>query len=325
MDKLVIRKATSCDREAVLRIHDHVYDGHDYLPAYYDHFLSSSDFIPFVMIYDGKIVGFEVIQVVDDGQTQVGRAGRINPKFERQGLIKRFSAWLDEWRIKNNIRRISFTASDANPAVTRPSFQQRNRHVLTKQQPLYCVNVQEISIHPADIEQAKQLQTVSGETLSTYFKSREISSYLSQQGYMIIDMVPLKMTDSNIPFMNGPKGYTTCVSDIRVKDGKCSGLLSFGTTFTIQRPPVHCNLDIFGTDTRTLKEHIIRHLTVIRSKFEGVIGVLVLVQEDFDLQKLDSVFQKFGVKRTIWYDSTYPNLKYSQLYLYYRDFHPSKY
>ena len=52
----MIRKATSGDREAVLRIHDHVYDGHDYLPAYYDHFLSSSDFIPFVMIYDGKIV-----------------------------------------------------------------------------------------------------------------------------------------------------------------------------------------------------------------------------------------------------------------------------
>lgn len=56
MDKLVIRKATAGDREAVLKIHDHVYDGHDYLPAYYDHFLSSSDFIPFVMVYDGKIV-----------------------------------------------------------------------------------------------------------------------------------------------------------------------------------------------------------------------------------------------------------------------------
>ena len=56
MDKLEIRRATEEDKEAVLNIHDHVYDGHDYLPAYYDHFLSSKDFTPFVMIFDGKIV-----------------------------------------------------------------------------------------------------------------------------------------------------------------------------------------------------------------------------------------------------------------------------
>ena len=57
----MIRQATPADKEAVLRIHDHVYDGHDYLPAYYDHFTSSSNFIPFLMIYDGKIVSVTLL------------------------------------------------------------------------------------------------------------------------------------------------------------------------------------------------------------------------------------------------------------------------
>ena len=56
MEKIVIRKATPADKEAVLKIHDHVYDGQDYLPAYYDHFQSSADFIPYVLLFDGEIV-----------------------------------------------------------------------------------------------------------------------------------------------------------------------------------------------------------------------------------------------------------------------------
>ena len=57
MEKLVtIRRAKPSDKEAVLKIHDHVYDGQDYLSAYYDHFLSSSDFLTFVMIIDEQIV-----------------------------------------------------------------------------------------------------------------------------------------------------------------------------------------------------------------------------------------------------------------------------
>ena len=44
------------DKDEVIAIRDNVYDGHDYLPAYYDHFVSSHGFIPYVMVYDGKIV-----------------------------------------------------------------------------------------------------------------------------------------------------------------------------------------------------------------------------------------------------------------------------
>ena len=56
MDKVAIRQARPEDRDAVLKINDNVFDGRDYLPAYYDHFCKSPDIEAPVLLYDGKIV-----------------------------------------------------------------------------------------------------------------------------------------------------------------------------------------------------------------------------------------------------------------------------
>ena len=193
-----------------------------------------------------------------------------------------------------------------------------------QQMSLYCVDVHKVTFTMDHIQSAMNLETVSEEQLSQYFKSKLVKKYLCPEGRMVVDWVPLKPIDANIPYMKGPVGYTTVFSDIRTEYGQCIGLLSFGTVFEVRKHPFQCNLDIFGNDTRTLTQHIIRRLQVMRSKVKGVVAILVLVQEDFDMAKLDSVFEKFGVKRTIWYDSTYPARKYSQLLLYERDLFTNK-
>ena len=56
MDDFSIREATTSDKEGVLGIHDNVYEGSDYLPVYYGHFVSSPDITPFVLLHKDKIV-----------------------------------------------------------------------------------------------------------------------------------------------------------------------------------------------------------------------------------------------------------------------------
>ena len=56
MEKVTIRRATPQDKEAVCKIHSNVYEGRDYLPAYYDHFLSSPAMYPAMLLYEGQIV-----------------------------------------------------------------------------------------------------------------------------------------------------------------------------------------------------------------------------------------------------------------------------
>ena len=56
MQDVQIRKATPADKEAVLDICDDVYGGRDYLPAFYDNFMTSPFTTSFLVLYKGKIV-----------------------------------------------------------------------------------------------------------------------------------------------------------------------------------------------------------------------------------------------------------------------------
>jgi hypothetical protein len=56
MDGLSIRLATSPDKDDVIDINRNVYDGRDYLRAYYDDFMTCSLTTPYVAILDNKIV-----------------------------------------------------------------------------------------------------------------------------------------------------------------------------------------------------------------------------------------------------------------------------
>ena len=56
MDKIKIRKARPEDKEAILSIHGNVFEGRDYLPAYFDHFLTFPQTLAAVVLFDGRIV-----------------------------------------------------------------------------------------------------------------------------------------------------------------------------------------------------------------------------------------------------------------------------
>ena len=56
MNVFHVREATAEDREEVLRIHDNVYYGLDYIQSYYDYFVSSQHTTPFVLLHNDKIV-----------------------------------------------------------------------------------------------------------------------------------------------------------------------------------------------------------------------------------------------------------------------------
>ena len=56
MEDLVVREATLADKDAVLSVHDNVFEGSDYLPVYYEHFIASPDITPFVILHEDKIV-----------------------------------------------------------------------------------------------------------------------------------------------------------------------------------------------------------------------------------------------------------------------------
>ena len=62
MEDFTIRQAQIEDKDSVLQIHDHVYDGRDYLPYYYDFLLTCSNATAFVLLHGEKAVSILTYQ-----------------------------------------------------------------------------------------------------------------------------------------------------------------------------------------------------------------------------------------------------------------------
>ena len=58
MAEFYIREASPDDKQGVLDCHKNVYDGFDYLPEFYDYFMTSENAKAFVLIHGEKIVSF---------------------------------------------------------------------------------------------------------------------------------------------------------------------------------------------------------------------------------------------------------------------------
>ena len=114
---------------------------------------------------------------------------------------------------------------------------------------------------------------------------------------MLVDVVPYKMMDANIPYIMQPKQYMEVYSDIKQSGDTCSGLLSFGLLFPIARPHYKYMVDLFGTDYDSLRLHVVKHLIRLKRNTTGVTAMLIYVSDKFNIQSLDDIMAEFGISR----------------------------
>ena len=65
-------------------------------------------------------------QILDDGQTVVTRAARLNPETEGKGFYGFMGKRIEEWAKSKHVQTKAFTTSDANPNVSKSSFRSVN-------------------------------------------------------------------------------------------------------------------------------------------------------------------------------------------------------
>ena len=66
-----------------------IYDGHDYFPCVFHHWLKNLNRAIFIALCGDKPIGLRAIYVVDDGKTFISQGLRIHPKFRGLGLSPR--------------------------------------------------------------------------------------------------------------------------------------------------------------------------------------------------------------------------------------------
>ena len=86
--RLTFRLAQPGDFDAVVKLSEGIYDGHDYLPFKFHEWLQRNN-LDVLLAYSGdKLVGLQACFVVDEGRTFIRRAERTLAKLRGQGLAR---------------------------------------------------------------------------------------------------------------------------------------------------------------------------------------------------------------------------------------------
>ena len=87
VEKLVIRKARSSDREAIVSFSAQIWEGHDYLPRVWDQWLADDSGAFLVAELDGQPVGTDKISVLAPGEVWM-EGLRVDPRHRGTGIAR---------------------------------------------------------------------------------------------------------------------------------------------------------------------------------------------------------------------------------------------
>lgn len=110
----IIRALRKKDEDDVLEIARHTWDGHDYIPYYFDTWLIDKDSHPVGVEYDGHIIALANLRVIDDGKTGWMEALRVHPDYRGKGLATTLTQHVVQLARSIPVKRIRYTTGVDN-------------------------------------------------------------------------------------------------------------------------------------------------------------------------------------------------------------------
>lgn len=109
-----IRLLREADKEDILEIARHTWEGHDYIPYFFDAWLKDKDSHPVGIEYNGHIVALANLRVIDDGRTGWMEALRVHPNHRGKGLATTLTRYVVQLAKKIPVERIRYTTHVGN-------------------------------------------------------------------------------------------------------------------------------------------------------------------------------------------------------------------
>lgn len=194
-DNLSFRLATLQDFDEVQEISKGIYEGHDYLPLKYHHWLKQENVIVMVAIKDGKIIGLEAKVIVDNGKTAVSRARRIHPDFRGRSYGKHLSEALGNHvrQIFPNISRQRLTSS-----FQRDTSRTDYREVLV--QHILGSDIDKCQLKNLP-KSERSLQVCTREYFAEVILSPAVVKNLFPSKTLVLEWFPFEAEETNIDFI----------------------------------------------------------------------------------------------------------------------------
>jgi N-acetylglutamate synthase-like GNAT family acetyltransferase len=114
-----IRKLRSSDRDDVMEISRHVWEGHDYLPSVFESWLKDENSHFYGVEQDGRIVAVANLRLLEGGRTGWMEGLRVHPDYRGKGYANEMTRFLVRKAEDLNIERLRYTTGDNNAASLR--------------------------------------------------------------------------------------------------------------------------------------------------------------------------------------------------------------
>ncbi|XP_053404074.1 histidine N-acetyltransferase-like [Mercenaria mercenaria] len=303
MSEFIVREATFDDLDVILNLSD-FNEGLDYLHEYFDFFQYCSNVSSYVCETRNQIVGFVVCHRVDNGETILTRASRVRPEFQGKGVYRQMLMEIEEVQKEKGTARRYAVVKTRPPAMTQfqtyTSVARKEAHVFE------IAEKQHVETSISDIKRIDgSLQKLEG--IPALYLSEPYSNYLFPEGRIIVDLVPMRLIESNLKLAQG--GNTVFVSDVQISSNEYKKLNTFDTPQVkgiLTASSVYCTrdfaemvliLDVFGSDLSTFNNHVAFHLKRLRESTPQQVHFKIYTSKGCDCSVIDYTLAQFGIKK----------------------------
>jgi ribosomal protein S18 acetylase RimI-like enzyme len=109
-----IRQLRESDKDDILEISRHTWDGHDYVPNFFDSWLKDKSSHPVGIEDEGHIIALANLRVIDAGKTGWMEALRVHPNYRGKGLATILTQHVVQLAKSIPVQRIRYTTAVSN-------------------------------------------------------------------------------------------------------------------------------------------------------------------------------------------------------------------
>lgn len=209
-----IRKLRSSDRDDVMEISRHVWEGHDYLPGVFESWLNDENSNFYGVDVNGRVVAVANIRLLEGGRTGWMEGLRVHPDYRGKGYANEMTHFLVRKAEDLGVERLRYTTGDNNAASLRLASMAGFQRLLEKAV-FWCVKPKKAPTVRGylPIEEAKPARA---------FELLEANPHLVLHGVLVYDWKAADSTPENFKEIGRDHGFF-----VALKNGKLDSM-SFG-------------------------------------------------------------------------------------------------
>ena len=257
--ELDIRFATKDDFDAITKMSQNLFDGHDFLPALYHSWMDSDHMLVFVGTMDGNIVSLLVAHFIDGGRTVVHRGLRVDINQRGKGISTRMACHVDEYIRANysSVERVRSTAGVDGEDDASHIVQLKHGMAKIMEKSIVSYFLPEVIEHFCDVTAT----TLFTWKLSDIMRQIHDEHFLSlfEHNVHVSDWVPYEVTLPNIDEMFHHDDY--CLVNVDPDNPDFEAPSSFShARVSVRVDYTHLEVTVYTKDASLLKSHLMRHL-----------------------------------------------------------------